>query len=430
VLESNEKGRFDVTRVRSTLPAFLIVALACPLFAREWTDSTGQFRIEAELVSVKNEKVYLERSDGQVVAVPLERLSKEDLRYLASLPEYRSYFEAHAIDGQEPAATGGAEKTAPAAAKPAPPVAVDPQAGEVCRFGDLGWGVTSLAFSPDGRFLAAGKMDRAVMVFDVEKERRVAFIEDLNGLGQVTAARFSPDGRFLLTGGYSGRIQLWEVSAEGGLTEAHRFVGHSDAIQTITVSKDGSRVLSGGDEKKVRCWTLADGKEQFAIDGFSRSVKATFITRGGKQGLASDGEEIVLIDMGEGQAIQKMKLGNRSTQAVAIAPDGSIVVAQDSKGLAAWKIQSGDGCPLLEERDMQWSAEFLPNSKYLLSGGRGKVNLWEVDAHRKMYEFDVGGILYVKTIAVAPDNRLFAAIPSAAGQQIHVFRLPAETAAK
>lgn len=417
-------------RARSILAASLIVALASPLLAREWKDNTGQFRIEAELISVKNEKVYLERSDGQVVAVPLERLCKEDLRYLASRPEYRSYFEAHPIDALKPAAPGGAEKPAPAGLKPAPAAAIDTQAGEVCRLGEMGWGVTSLAFSPDGRLLAVGKTDRAVMVFDVEKQQRVAFVEKLEGLGQVTAACFSPDGRYLLTGGYTGRIQLWEVAADGGLSEAHRFVGHSDAVQTITVSKDGSRVLSGGKEKKVRCWTLADGKEQFIIDGFAGAVKATFITRGGKQGLACDGQDIVLIDMAEGKAIQKMKLGQRTTQTVAIAPDGSQVVAQEIYALAAWQIQSGAGQPLLQDREIQWSAVFLPNSKYLLSGGRGKVNLWDMAGHRKIYEFDLAGTYYVQTVAVAPDNRLFAAIPASSGQQLQVFRLPAETAAE
>ena len=65
-----------------------------PAAAREWTDRSGTYRIEADLVSVREGKAYLERGDGKVITVPLERLSVLDLRHMASLPECRAYFES------------------------------------------------------------------------------------------------------------------------------------------------------------------------------------------------------------------------------------------------------------------------------------------------------------------------------------------------
>ena len=426
-----------MAHARSAIVALLGVVLACPLFARQWADSSGVFRLEAELLAVKNEKVYLEKEDGDVIAVPLAALSKDDLRYLVSLPKHRDYFKAHPVAGieqpdmpKQETAVPPKQDTAIATAQVIPIKEGEPDVGEIRRFGDIRWGITSLAFSPDGRFLAAGKMDRAIMMFDVVEAKRVALVEKLEGLGQVTAVCFTPDGRKLLTGGYSGRIQVWDVDSTGNLTEAQRFVGHVKEVTTITVSSDGSRVLSGGDGRVVRCWTLADAREQFAVDGFSRDLKATFITRGMKQALASDGEVIVLIDMATGEAIQTMKLDKRSAQTVAIAPDGSIVVAHDTHSLHAWEIQSGNGLTPFNDTETQWSAAFLPNSKYLLSGGRGKVNLWDVTTQRKIYEFDTAGSYYVQSIAAAPDNRHFAAIPGSAGQELQVFRLPAEVAAE
>jgi hypothetical protein len=50
---------------------------------RTWSDTTGKFRIEGELVKVTDGKVELRRKDGQIVTVPLEKLSKEDQGYLA-----------------------------------------------------------------------------------------------------------------------------------------------------------------------------------------------------------------------------------------------------------------------------------------------------------------------------------------------------------
>ncbi len=50
---------------------------------RTWSDTTGKFRIEAELVKVADGKVELRRKDGQNVTVPLDKLSKDDQDYLA-----------------------------------------------------------------------------------------------------------------------------------------------------------------------------------------------------------------------------------------------------------------------------------------------------------------------------------------------------------
>jgi len=52
---------------------------------RTWTDVTGQFQTEAELLVVKRGKVYLRKPDGAVVAVPLERLSRADREHVGDV---------------------------------------------------------------------------------------------------------------------------------------------------------------------------------------------------------------------------------------------------------------------------------------------------------------------------------------------------------
>ena len=52
---------------------------------REWTDSTGQFRVTAVLVAVEGDGVRLRRSDGREVVVPLAKLSAADAQYVRGL---------------------------------------------------------------------------------------------------------------------------------------------------------------------------------------------------------------------------------------------------------------------------------------------------------------------------------------------------------
>jgi septal ring factor EnvC (AmiA/AmiB activator) len=52
--------------------------------ARTWTDSTGSHRVLAVLVDATDVAVKLRKQDGDVIAVPLERLSSPDQSWVAS----------------------------------------------------------------------------------------------------------------------------------------------------------------------------------------------------------------------------------------------------------------------------------------------------------------------------------------------------------
>ncbi len=48
---------------------------------RNWTDASGRFSIEAEMVGFQDGLVHLQRADGKVVKVPLEKLSPADQEF-------------------------------------------------------------------------------------------------------------------------------------------------------------------------------------------------------------------------------------------------------------------------------------------------------------------------------------------------------------
>ncbi len=53
---------------------------------RTWSDATGQFRIEAALVAKEGGSVRLRKKDGTEISVPLSKLSRADVEYLATAP--------------------------------------------------------------------------------------------------------------------------------------------------------------------------------------------------------------------------------------------------------------------------------------------------------------------------------------------------------
>jgi CubicO group peptidase (beta-lactamase class C family) len=74
----------------------LLLFTAQPSAARKWSDATGKFSVEAELVEVKAGNVVLKKAGGAEVTVPLARLSQLDRQYLESL--------GHPVSESEPTA--------------------------------------------------------------------------------------------------------------------------------------------------------------------------------------------------------------------------------------------------------------------------------------------------------------------------------------
>jgi hypothetical protein len=217
--------------------------------------------------------------------------------------------------------------------------------------------VNSVAFSPDGKTLAAGyggEIGYGVMLWDVAARKRLGDGPLVVRAGYVMSVTFSPDGTTLAVG-YGSNAELWDVAARRRLGDAPLVVNAD--VNSVAFSPDGK--------------TLATG---YFINDYDRSS-------GG----------VVLWDVAARRPLLDTPLVVKEggVEGVAFSPDGKTLAAgyhiygADNSGVVLWDVaahQRLDDAPLAVNEGDVLSVAFSPNGTTLAAGYRGGgVVLWDMD---------------------------------------------------
>jgi hypothetical protein len=274
----------------------------------------------------------------------------------------------------------------------------------------------ALAWSPDGKRLAAGGEGGALVVLDMPGGKQVC---KLTPGGTVGAVAFSPDGKFLgvKSGAADGPLSVWDLATQKQLKNL-AFAGYIGT--NLAFSADGQTLVCGGPGEHM-VWNHGKG------GGYgSRSGN---IPPGTAAAVGAQGQITAWVNpQGQMQVyeIEARKFSNLKIEpalALAFSPDAKhLAAAAPDKTIRLLAMPGGAVERKFEGlRDPATLLHFSANGKVLAAASPGDpvVRLWDVASgrlRRRLTTNPVG----VKALAVSPDG-LSLALTS--GQRVYVWNV-------
>jgi WD40 repeat protein len=176
--------------------------------------------------------------------------------------------------------------------------------------------VDSVAFSPDGKTLAA--IGGAIGLWNVTTHKQVGAWR----AGNVTSFAFSPDGRTLASGDDARTVRLWDVVSHRQVGAP--LIGHNESVTSVTFSPDGKSLASGSEDGTIRLWNVATHQQLDRLVGGNGFVNSVAFSRDGRTLASGNGDGTIrLWDVSSRQQLGPPLSGHTdSVTSVAFSPDG------------------------------------------------------------------------------------------------------------
>jgi serine/threonine protein kinase len=266
----------------------------------------------------------------------------------------------------------------------------------------------SVAATPDGEAIVLGTADGMVKVYasNTDGQSPAASLLQFQAHPEmVTSVAVSPDGRFIATTGDDLMVKLWDTQ-RGNLWAA--WTGHSADVYEVAFSPNGEAIASASADGTVRIWNATDSVRDrnstpsAILSGHTDEVKSLAFSPNGRiLATASADGTVVLWDWRTGQYLKTLLESDTEIWSVAISPDGQTLATGSKDGtVRLWDMGNGRRLRVSSvHRNIVTSLEFRPTpvvsslgAEYLLVSGdaSGKISFWltgsgsfpsQLDAH-------------------------------------------------
>jgi WD40 repeat protein len=287
------------------------------------------------------------------------------------------------------------------------------------RCGPGGATQDSVAFSPDGKLLAAPDGE-GIKLCDAKSGEETAILQGHRGT--VHALAWCPQGTLLASAGSDKTVRIWDTSSR---QEQRVYRGHTAPILSLAWRKDGARLVAGDSACVLKWWDASQDTRARALGHLDNISALTFTadgrsvlaaaTPGGIRGWhATTGRPTVDLPL------QVAKRVEYPLQYVAFGPRGRLYAgpaAEDPSLVRVWEVASGREVTTLRgHRGRVRTLAFSPDGRLLASaakeeGKAGDLFVWTLPPGEgaSRAPIDLPCTSPIQCLAFSPDSRRLAA---------------------
>lgn len=309
------------------------------------------------------------------------------------------------------------------------------------RGGDSGM-VSTVVFSPDGRWLTAGAHEEKrelgargglllstrgiVKVWEAGSGREVRTISaDADGLRDLRALAFSPDSRMLVAAFERGGMKVWDaatwqpiqenrpaeagqkfafspdgrwlaVASGGGVflretatgRDVQMFTGHRKEVSGIVFAPDGRTFATAGLDNTVKFWEVEATLEKAAASGHAGPVTTLAFSPDGRLLASGSSDKTVGIWEVSSGKLLRLRTAPQPPMAVGFTSNSKSVLSAEASGsIERWEADTGQALGSATAGAVAFSAAFSPGARWLAVGGLNQVKLVDPATGRAVRTF-------------------------------------------
>ncbi len=265
----------------------------------------------------------------------------------------------------------------------------DPLAGKIVAKLATRESTRSIAFSTNGKIIATGSGGHATTLWDVAEKRELISLP--GHLDIINSVAFSSSGMTLATGSKDGTVKIWEPAKMIGRGDLR---GHDKdgAVWALTLSRDGKRLFSGGDDNFIRIWDIIGEKEIRAVHTQFGKIRAIALSPDERYLATGTGDFVVRIwDMTTWHPIKSFSGHQRQIRSLSFSPDGKLLASASEDQLAkVWETASGkEVATLRDHTDRVRAVCFSPDSQTVATAGDDRrIIFWSVQSWQRLFTLE------------------------------------------
>lgn len=272
----------------------------------------------------------------------------------------------------------------------------------------------SLCFSPDGQFVLAeaAKPAIAINVVEVATSRIVSTLDIDSGFQQGIQAycmAFSPDGKLVAATNELGAARVWDAGTGRALSKLEGIEGGPDYWLNSPFSADSKFIVFSTFKHAVRVLDATNGTQVSEMSGHDGDINsAVFSPDATKVVTASADHTARVWDAKTGKLISSLSDHTGDVHSAAFSPDGKVVVTASGDRLARiWDATTGQPLKTLRGHlDDVITATFSPDGKSVLTASvDNTARIWSVSEAGNLIELQ-GHSQNLTSINISPDATL------------------------